>query len=618
MRAVRLTFRSRLMVLVGVAATALALLIATSEITTARLERQVSAIQEKYLPKLVLEPELDASFEQLKRGFQDAVAAHDAEALQSTRAVKRRFLDRLERADGVVTKADAEALRAAMEEYDAAAFDVSQRLIRDETGESLVEAIATMQSKQARAADILEKATAFDRHELSLAFAAVAQSNQSAREYRLAISAGCLALVLTLSIGLSRSLLRSVRELTAGFERFGDGRFKERIAIAGGDEWGDLADHANRMAASLERSTAQRERAEERFRALVESAPDATVIVKDDGTVSLVNAQTERLFGYERSELVGGSADVLLAEKFRQGNVEDGHAYLRSAHRTPEGENQELLGKRKDGSEFPIEIRSSALETEDGAFVSSAIRDVTERRHIEAALKASNQELEAFSYSVAHDLRAPLRGINGLSRALLEDASDKLDAGSADYLARIGAAAERMGLLIDALLSLSRVSRVELQGETVNLSQLAASVATQLRLAHPERVVEFTCEPGNVHHGDPALLRAVLDNLLGNAWKFTGGRPDARVAFGAERTKDAVIYFVRDNGAGFDMAYADKLFAPFQRLHNVKDFAGTGIGLATVQRIVHRHGGRIWAESAVKQGATFYFTLGNSVARRPS
>jgi light-regulated signal transduction histidine kinase (bacteriophytochrome) len=221
----------------------------------------------------------------------------------------------------------------------------------------------------------------------------------------------------------------------------------------------------------------------------------------------------------------------------------------------------------------------------------------------------SNQELEAFSYSVAHDLRAPLRGINGLSKVLREDFGDRLGDEAKDYLERIASAAQRMGQLIDALLSLSRVTRAELHRESVDLTRLAEAIVHHLRQTQPDRVVDFVAEPGIVAHADPALLRAVLENLLGNAWKFTGNREHAQIAFGSELVDGARVYHVRDNGAGFDMAYAQKLFAPFQRLHTVAEFAGTGIGLATVQRIVNRHGGRIWAEGVVGEGATFRFTL---------
>jgi signal transduction histidine kinase len=224
-------------------------------------------------------------------------------------------------------------------------------------------------------------------------------------------------------------------------------------------------------------------------------------------------------------------------------------------------------------------------------------------------LEAVNNELEAFSYSVSHDLRAPLRSINGFSQALLEDYGDKLDADGQGYLARIRAASQRMGTLIDNLLDLSRLSRSPLRWEQVNLSDLVRTIAEELQSAEPGRQVEFSIAEGVLAHGDASLLCVVLENLLGNAWKFTAKQPRAHIEFGAREEQGQAVYFVRDDGAGFDMAYADKLFGAFQRLHRADQFAGTGIGLATVQRIVHRHGGRVWAEGAVDHGATFFFTL---------
>jgi light-regulated signal transduction histidine kinase (bacteriophytochrome) len=226
-----------------------------------------------------------------------------------------------------------------------------------------------------------------------------------------------------------------------------------------------------------------------------------------------------------------------------------------------------------------------------------------------AQLNAFNRELEAFSYSVSHDLRAPLRSIDGFSKILLEDYADELDEEGNDYLKRVRAASQRMGQLIDDLLDLSRMTRSEMRRESVDLSDLAKSFAEELKRSQPERRVEFLIEGGLLVEGDKSLLRVVLENLLRNAWKFTGKQTHARIEFGASEQEDKRAYFVRDNGAGFDMAYADKLFGAFQRLHGGSEFEGTGIGLATVQRIIHRHGGRVWAEGRVGYGATFYFTL---------
>jgi signal transduction histidine kinase len=233
---------------------------------------------------------------------------------------------------------------------------------------------------------------------------------------------------------------------------------------------------------------------------------------------------------------------------------------------------------------------------------------VTERT---AELAAANKELETFAYSVSHDLRAPLRAIDGFGQVLLEDYKDKLDAPGQDCLHRVRAASQRMAQLIDDMLGLSRVTRHEMLREPVNLSALARNDASHLRAQQSERSVEFVITEDAMVEGDRRLLEVMLENLLSNAWKFTSKQPHARIEFGKEfpEGEGKTTYFVRDNGAGFDMAYAGKLFGPFQRLHTRGEFEGTGVGLATVQRIIHRHGGRIWAEGEVGKGATFSFTL---------
>ncbi len=242
------------------------------------------------------------------------------------------------------------------------------------------------------------------------------------------------------------------------------------------------------------------------------------------------------------------------------------------------------------------------------------IRELNEQleqrvRRRTAQLEAFNRGLESFSYSVSHDLRAPLRSIDGFSQILLEDYAEELDEAGRDYLARVRAASQRMGRLIDDLLDLSRMTRTEMRRERVDLSALAVGFAEELKRAQPERRVEFVVEGGLVVEGDGTLLRVALENLLRNAWKFTGKQPRARIEFGVAEREGTRAYFVRDDGAGFDEAYADKLFGAFQRLHGASEFEGTGIGLATVQRIVHRHGGRVWAQGRVGHEATFYFTL---------
>jgi light-regulated signal transduction histidine kinase (bacteriophytochrome) len=251
------------------------------------------------------------------------------------------------------------------------------------------------------------------------------------------------------------------------------------------------------------------------------------------------------------------------------------------------------------------------------------VRDITEQKRAQEALikekeeveKKTHQlqvyvnELEAFAYSVSHDLRAPLRSIDGFSQVLLEDYNDKLDDEGKDYLQRVRSASQHMAELIDDLLNLSRVTRCDMGSTNVDISALAQTIAAEFKQNEPERDVQFTIAPGLVVRGDANLLRIALENLLGNAWKFSSGREHARIEMGYARNNGRSAYFVRDNGAGFNMDYTDKLFGVFQRLHSDKEFEGTGIGLATVQRIISRHGGTIWAEGAVDKGATFYFRL---------
>lgn len=291
---------------------------------------------------------------------------------------------------------------------------------------------------------------------------------------------------------------------------------------------------------------------------------------------------------------------IRLAEVSRQVSREKNFS-LRAAPGKEEGELatlvetfNEMLGR--------IEERDRELQS---------ARDNLERRVTErtAELAAANKELESFSYSVSHDLRAPLRSIDGFSLALAEDYADKLDESANNYLQRIRAATQRMGVLIDDLLNLSRVTRSEMQRQRVDLSGMARTVASELVKGDGERQVEWVIQEGVEGFGDARLLRIVMDNLLGNAWKYTSKHPAARIEFGYERSNGNSFYFVRDDGAGFDQAYSERLFGAFQRLHGMTDFPGTGVGLATVHRIIHRHGGRVWAKAAVEQGATFFFTL---------
>jgi len=358
---------------------------------------------------------------------------------------------------------------------------------------------------------------------------------------------------------------------------------------------------------------------EARNTAVMAAALDAIVLMDHEGHITDFNPAAERTFGYSRDEIMGKSlAEMLIPPALRARHSGGLARYLKTGEEHVIGTRIEVSALRKGGTEFPAEVAVVRIRSEGPPIFTGYIRDISERRlaadaamlrTAKEAAEEANSELETFSYSVAHDLRAPLRGINGFSSALLEDQGHKLDGDAKEYLVLIASEARHMGEIIDALLALARLTRTDLQQELVDLTELARAVIARLRATDPTRHVEFIATDGLTARGDARLVRALLENLLGNAWKFTGKKQDGRIELALETVDGVPVFVVRDNGAGFDMALAEKLFVPFRRLHRASEFEGTGIGLATVQRIARRHGGRIWAESIENQGATFRFTL---------
>ncbi len=366
------------------------------------------------------------------------------------------------------------------------------------------------------------------------------------------------------------------------------------------------------------------QRSESTLRSIFRVAPIGIGLVLERKLLQ-VNERICEMLGYAPGELPGKNARVLYPSDKDYEYV--GREKYRQIRERGTG-TVETRWQRKDGTIIDVLLSSTPLDPDDiTANITFTALDITERvraareihklneeleqRVLErtAELRAANKELETFAYSVSHDLRAPLNRINGFSQALATDYGERLDAQGLDYLQRVQKNSSNMAQLIDDMLALSRVTRRELAWTQVALSDLARAITAELQQAQPERRVKFVLAEGLVAEGDKNLLRLVLENLLGNAWKFTSKQPRARIEFGATRTNGQTIYFVQDNGAGFDTTYAHKLFNPFQRLHSPDEFEGTGIGLATVQRIIRRHGGQVWATAEVNKGATFYFSL---------
>jgi PAS domain S-box-containing protein len=379
----------------------------------------------------------------------------------------------------------------------------------------------------------------------------------------------------------------------------------------------------------------ERRRAETMFRLAVEASPNAMIMADVDGRIVMVNAQTEALFGYSREELIGAQIDMLVPQRYRGTHPAHRENFMLAPHARVMGAGRDLYAVRKDGSEVPVEIGLNPIESDHGTLVLSAIVDITqrkqdveeirrlhqglERRVAERTeeLSAANAELESFSYSVAHDLRAPLRHIAGFSKILAEEVGKSLDNESRRYLQRVQDGAQHMGSLVDDLLNLAQIGRQALSRNSTSLDQVVRQALEKIEPECSSREIQWNISELGRAECDPALIQQVFINLLSNAVKFTRHREPAVIEIGKITKAGEPVFFVRDNGAGFDMAYAGKLFGVFQRLHKRKDFEGTGVGLANAQKIIKKHTGRIWAEAEIDKGACFFFTIPDEPVSEP-
>jgi len=447
-----------------------------------------------------------------------------------------------------------------------------------------------------------------------------------------------IALIVAIAVGIftARWITKPILRLNTSAKFIAQGKWDKTVSLSRSDEVGELAKSFHKMAVQLQDSFAKLEALnaalsdnEYRLQQFLEALPVGITVHQVDGRTFYANQMALQLLGKDTIP-EATTEELVVAYQVYRGNQPYPTAEL-PVVRSLGGETvtvDDMLIER-DGEMIPLEVRSTPIYDHHGKIIYAilAFSDISDRRRAEqeiyqlnqnlerrvmertAELQAANQELEAFSYSVSHDLRSPLRAIDGFSEIILERYTDKLDDKGKHYLQRIRTGTQRMGELIDDLLTLSRVTRSEMHYKEVNLTTLALNIAERLQETQPERQVEWVIPPELIARGDERLLQVALENLLNNAWKFTSNLIPARIELNVIAEDGKFIYFVRDNGAGFDMTYADKLFGAFQRLHSATEFPGTGIGLATVQRIIHRHGGKVWAEAVVQGGATFYFTL---------
>lgn len=463
------------------------------------------------------------------------------------------------------------------------------------------------------------------------------KSDMTAMNERLMLYAGIAILVVLVSLllayfltkKLQRQISQPILELAGTARLISDFHdYSVRAKKLGTDEIGTLTDAFNVMLAQIQSQNLALNESSTRMVAVMNSAMTAVIVMDAAGMITEWNAHAEKIFGWSRAEALGRElAELIVPDRYRESHRKGLQHFLNTGEGPVLNKLIEISAVRRGGSEFPVELTVSPLKTADVTAFCGFITDITQRRQAEEEIRSLNQqleqkveartnelqmankELEAFSYSVSHDLRAPLRSINGYMNIFAEDYTSKLDDEAKRLMTIIINNAKRMGQLIDDLLAFSKLGRKELTKSNVSMHDMAMGIYEELKKMDEQRMVEFTMQSIPDIKADHVTIKQVWVNLISNALKYSRNVDNAAIEIGSEEKNDMVIYYVKDNGAGFDMQYYDKLFGVFQRLHTSKEFEGTGVGLAIVQRIVSRHGGRVWATAVPNQGATFFFSL---------